>query len=116
MILMPDDEGLFVCKADDFVTGDLFEYMDHYGVEYDWLVKLDRKHSFNLYPFLKELTDLCLESDLDAMYEVIQSAVLLMINASTESLDEFIKETEVICGMEDMMKQVERFLNDNETN
>ena len=32
-----------------------------------------------------------------------------------KSFSDFIKETEVICGMEDMMKQVERFLNDNET-
>jgi hypothetical protein len=112
---MPDKDGMFVCKADNFKTGDLFEYLDHYGVEYDWMVKLNRKHSFNLYPFLRELDGLSLTGEVDEIYSLIQSAVLLLINASTDSLDEFIEETEVIVGMEDMMDQVERFLNDNES-
>jgi phosphoserine phosphatase len=114
-MLMPDNNGMFVCKADNFETGNLFEYLDHYGVEYDWMVKLNKKHSFNLYPFLGELTNLAMKKDYEQIYELIQSAVLLLINASTDSLDEFIEETEVIVGMEDMMDQVERFLNDNES-
>ena len=113
-MLMPEDNGMFICKADDFKTDNLFEYMDHFGVEYDWMVRLNPKFTLNLFSFLSEMSSLLDKGDIDAAWEHLQSAVLLLINASGEDFDEFIEEAQVIAGSADMVDQIERYLDDND--
>ena len=112
-MLMPEDDGTFVCKKDKFKTGNLFEYMDHFGVEYDWMVKLNPRYNFNLFTFLGELTGYILDKDWEEAYGLTQSVTLMMINASGEDFEEFVEEAEVITGAQDMFDQLERFLDDN---
>lgn len=112
-MLMPEDDGTFVCKKDKFRTDDIFEYMDHFGVEYDWMVKLNPRYNFNLFTFLKELTALLLIKDLDEAYLLAQSVSLMLVNASGEDFEEFVEEAEVISGTKEMFDQLERFLDDN---
>jgi hypothetical protein len=112
-MLMPEDDGTFTCKKDNFRTGNLFEYMDHFGVEYDWMVKLNPRYNFNLFTFLGELTNYILDKDWEEAYGLTQSVTLMMINASGEDFEEFVEEAEVITGAQDMFDQLERFLDDN---
>lgn len=113
-MLMPESDGFFVCKADDFKTDNLFTYMDHFGVEYDWMVRLNPKFTLNLFSFLNEMSILLDRGDIDDAWEHLQSVVLLLINASGEDFDEFIEEAQVIAGSVDMFEQIERYLDDEE--
>lgn len=111
-MLLPDGDGMFVCKKDDFKTDNLFTYMDHFGVEYDWMIRLNPKFSLNMYSFLSEMTYFISEDMLEEAWEHLQSVTLLMINASGEDFDEFIEEAQVVAGSQDMLDQIERFLDD----
>jgi hypothetical protein len=115
-MLMPQDDGTFICKKDNFKTGNIFEYMNHFGVEYDWMVKLNPRYNFNMFTFLNELNDLVLLGDMEEAYILIQSVSLMLVNASGEDFEEFVEEAEVISGTKEMFDQLERFLDDNRTN
>lgn len=114
-MLIPVD-GHFNCSEPkcDFATCDLFEFMDHCGVEYTWNVRLNKRYSFDLFQFLDVLNNLVNVGDLDAMYDHVQSATLLLINASGDELSEFIEEMIVQEEMEYVMDGIERILKENE--
>ena len=114
-MLMPDNEGMFVCKKDNFITDNLFEYMNHFGVEYDWMVRLNPKFSLNLFDFLSEMSNFIDKGMFDEAWEHLQSVVLLLINASGEDFEEFVEEAQVISSSQDMFDQIERFLDDDGT-
>lgn len=114
-MLLPEEGCFFVCKKDDFKTDNLFAYMEHFGVEYDWMIRLNPRFSLNLFTFLSEMAYLLNEDKIDEAWEHLQSVTLLMVNASGEDFDDFIEEAQVIAGTEDMFEQLERYLNDNET-
>ncbi len=113
-MLMPVD-GQFDCSEDkcDFSTCDLYEFMEHCGVEYEWGVRLNKRYTFDLFQFLEILNDLTNMGDLDAMYDHIQSATLLMINASGDELEDFIEESVVQSEMSEVMDGIERLLKEN---
>lgn len=113
-MLMPVD-GHFDCSEEscDFSTCDLFEFMEHCGVEYAWNVKLTKRYSFDLFLFLEMLNKLTDAGDLDAMYDHIQSATLLLINASGDELEEFIEESVVQSDIDEVFEGLERLLKDN---
>jgi hypothetical protein len=112
-MLMPQDDGTFICKKDNFKTGNIFEYMNHFGVEYDWMVKLNPRYNFNMFTFLNELNDLVLLGDMEEACILIQSVSLMLVNASGEDFEEFVEEAEVISGTKEMFDQLERFLDEN---
>lgn len=109
-------EGHFECSESDcdFSTCDLFDFMEHCGVEYSWNVKLNKRYSFDLFTFLDLLNQMANVGDLDALYDHIQSATLLMINASGDELEDFLEESIVQSEMSDIMDGVERLLKNNE--
>ena len=113
-MLIPED-GHFKCLEGkcDFSTCDLFEFMEHCGVEYEWGVRLNKRYTFDLYQFLSILNDLTNIGDLDAMYDHVQSATLLLINASGDELEDFIEESVVQSEMSEVMEGLERLLKDN---
>ena len=114
-MLMPED-GHFECAEDDcdFRTCDLFEFMYHCVVEFKWAVRLDKRYSFDLFEFLQILNDIIDVGDLDEAYDHIQSATLLMVNASGDDLHEFIEEAVVRSEMDNVMAGVEGLLKENE--
>jgi hypothetical protein len=114
-MLLPEQDGKFVCKADDFRTDNLFTYMDHFGVEYDWMVRLNHKFTLNLFSFLSEMAYFLNEDKIDDAWEHLQSVTLLLINASGEDFDEFIEEAQLIAGSVEMFEQIERYLDDNDS-
>jgi len=113
-MLIPVD-GHFECSESncDFVTCDLYEFMEHCGVEYEWGVRLNKRYTFDLFQFLEILNELTNMGDLDAMYDHIQSATLLMINASGDELEDFIEESVVQSEMSEVMDGIERLLKEN---
>jgi hypothetical protein len=110
---MPNDDGYFTCEHDDFKTSNLFAYMEHAGMEFDWLVRLSPKYSLNLFTLLSELTYFMNEEKYDDVWEHIQSVTLLLMNSCTDDFDKFIHEAEVISGTERMFDQIESYLDEN---
>ena len=114
-MLIPID-GEFKCSEPDcdFATCDLFDFMSHCGVEYSWNVRLNKRYSFDLYMFLDVLNELANVGELDGIYDHIQSATLLLINASGDELEDFIEESVVQSEMSEVMDGIERLLRENE--
>lgn len=113
-MLLPVD-GHFSCKDDcDFTTCDVFEFLDHCGVEFGWSVHLNERYSFDLFTFLQILNNLVNKGDLDGIYDHVQSATTLMVNASDDDLEEYIEEAVVASEMKDIISGVERLLKDND--
>ena len=52
--------------------------------------------------------------DLDSAYDHIQSATLLMVNASGDDLEEFIEESVVQTEMDGIMMGIEGILREND--
>jgi hypothetical protein len=113
-VLFPEENGTFICKKDDFATDNLFEYMEHFGIEYDWMVRLNHRFTLNLFSFLSEMAKLIDEGQINEAWDHLQSVTLLLINASGEDFDEFIEEAQVIAGSAEMVDQIERYLDDND--
>lgn len=111
---MPVD-GQFDCSEDkcDFSTCDLYEFMEHCGVEYEWGVKLNKRYTFDLFMFLNRLNELTNIGDLDGIYDHVQSATLLLINASGDELEDFVEESIVQSDMEEVLDGIERLLKEN---
>jgi hypothetical protein len=113
-MLMPLD-GHFSCKDDcDFTTCDVFEFLDHCGVEFGWSVNLNERYSFDLFTFLQILNELTNKGDLDGIYDHVQSATTLMVNASDDDLEDYIEEAVVASEMKDIINGVERLLKNND--
>jgi hypothetical protein len=113
-MLVPVD-GHFSCQDDcDFTTCNVFEFLDHCGVEFGWEVKLNKRYSFDLFTFLKILNELVDQGDLDGIFDHVQSATTLMVNASDDELEDYIEEAVVASEMKDIINGAERLLKDNE--
>ena len=112
-MLLPVD-GHFSCQDDcDFTTCNVFEFLEHCGVEFGWEVKLNKRYSFDLFTFLQILSQLVDEGDLDGIFDHVQSATTLMINASDDDLEEYIEEAVVASELKDIINGAERLLKDN---
>jgi hypothetical protein len=112
-MLVPVD-GHFSCQDDcDFTTCNVFEFLEHCGVEFGWEVKLSKRYSFDLFTFLQILSQLVDEGDLDGIFDHVQSATTLMINASDDDLEEYIEEAVVASELKDIISGAERLLKDN---
>jgi hypothetical protein len=114
-MLFPDKDGLVNCEtADcDFSTTDLFDFLDHVGVEFTWDVRVTPKYSFDLFKFLQVLSDMIDHGDLEEAYQVVQDTGFLFVNASSDELDDFIEES-VVAEEADMgIRNIERMLREN---
>lgn len=110
-MLMRDKSGVFRCEDNySFATADIFEFMDHCGIEFGWQVRLNKRFSFDLYTFLGLLNDTVNKGDLDDAWTIIQDATLMMVNTSEGDLEEFVEETVVASEMNNMMSDLERLL------
>lgn len=113
-MLLPVD-GHFSCQDDcDFTTCNVFDFLEHCGVEFGWSVKLSKRYSFDLFEFLHILNELTDKGDLDGIYDHVQSATTLMINASDDDLEDYIEEIVVAAEMKDIITGVERLLKTDE--
>ena len=112
-MLVPVD-GHFSCEDDcDFTTCNVFDFLQHCGVEFGWEVKLSERYSFDLFTFLQILSQLVDEGDLDGIFDHVQSATTLMVNASDDDLEDYIEEAVVASELKDIINGAERLLKDN---
>jgi hypothetical protein len=109
-MLIQNNKGQFVCEGDNFKTTDVFEYLDHAGVEFTWGVKLSDKTSLDMFTFLSMMNDAILIGELDEAYDMIQSAALLLINASSKEADDYVEEAVVRATSNDMIRSMEEML------
>lgn len=110
-MLVPDKNGILQC-ADDcgFRTSDVFEFLQHCNIDFEWGVRLNKRFSFDLFTFLSLINDLTNQGDLDGVWDAVQSATLMMVNVSDGDLEEFVEEIVVAGEMDDMMSDLEKLL------
>lgn len=115
-MLFPNKDGQYLCETEDctFKTVDLFEFLDHVGVEFTWDVRVTPRYRFDLFNFLQALSYMVNKGDLDQAYDVIQDTACLFINASSDELDEYIEESIVADEAHDGIKNIERMLREND--
>ena len=111
-MIIPDKDGFFHCenKGCPFETDSLFELLDHNGVEYTWGVRLSPKHSFDMFKFLDGIDHAICHGDFNELHAIVQSALMLFINASTDELDDFIMESTIISESESLVNGIEKML------
>jgi hypothetical protein len=107
--------GHFNCEDTDcdFTTCNVFDFLQHCGVEFGWEVKLNKRYSFDLFTFLQILSQLVDEGDLDGIFDHVQSATTLMVNASEDDLEDYIEEAVVASELKDIISGAERLLKDH---
>lgn len=107
--------GVFSCDNEEcsFETADVFEFLEHCGVEFGWHIFLNAKYSFDFFAFLEHLSHMVNSGDLDAIYDHVQMATLLMVNASDGELEEFIQDSIVAEEVKDGLSDIEKFLKEN---
>lgn len=107
-MLMSNDKGMFECNDCDYRSLDIFEFLEHCGLNYSWMVQLDKNYSFNLFAFLKEINHLFVyHADEDEALDLIQNTALLMVNATDGNLNKFLEEVTVKIGVEDLLDGLE---------
>jgi hypothetical protein len=114
-MLFPDKDGLVYCSTEDcdYSATDLFDFLDHVGVEFTWDVKVTPRHSFDLFAFLQVISDAVNHGDLEDAYQIIQDTGFLFVNASSDELDDYIEES-IVAEEADMgIKNIERMLREN---
>ena len=109
-MLIQNSKGQFVCEAENFKTTDVFDYLNHADIEFTWGVRLSEKTSLDMFTFLTLMNDAVLTGDLDEAYDMIQSAALLLVNASSEEADDYIEEAIVRANSKDMIRSMEEML------
>lgn len=109
-MLIQNSKNQFVCKNDNYKTTDIFDYLDHSEVEFVWGIKLSKKVSLDMFHFLSLLNDSIVQGNLDEAYDTVQSAALLLVNASSDEVDEFIEEAIVRGTTGEMIRSIEEML------
>lgn len=113
--IIPDQYGFYHCKCDSKFT-DLFEFLEHNDVRYEWGVRISNKWTFDLFEFITGINNCLRVHDLDGIYESLQSAGLTLLNSSEGKFEEFMEEAVVAGEMEDIYDGVERLLREDKEN
>lgn len=106
---MPDHGGRYKCECGD-EFGDLFDFLGHNGVQYEWGVRLTRNYNFDLFEFLSALNNHLISNNYNDAYECIQSAALTFMNAGEGLLPEFIEEVMIYSEADQMFNGLEKML------
>lgn len=113
--IMPDEQGFYVCECGEEYTN-VFDFLDHNSVTYEWGVRITKKWSFDMFEFMRNIDQALRDGDPKEIYEAVQSAALTMLNASEGKFMEFMEEATVAGEMEDIYAGVEKLLRKEEEN
>lgn len=107
--------GKFTCDNTecDYSTANVFDFLEHCGVGFEWEIYLNSRYSFDFFNFLERLTELVDQGNLDEIYDHVQRATLVMVNASDGELDYFIEDSLVADEVEEGISEIENFLKEN---
>lgn len=111
---MSNEEDIERCDC-GYETGDVFEMFEHTGVELDWRLKVTPSFSFNLFLFLKEMSQLSREGRSDEVYEHLQSLSYLLYKVSEDNRYVENKLKDLYCEneAEQLISDLERMLDNN---
>jgi hypothetical protein len=114
-MIIPTEKG-YKCQDCDFNTPDIFTFLDHCDIGFEWKVRLSNQYSLELFAILDEMAHLVDHGDLDSLYDLIQSIALALVNASEgESvLHKFINEAHTVELAADLVEGVEELLREQD--
>lgn len=109
-----NDEYEYECNNEEcrYQTDDIFDYIDHMGIDIRWVMRISPSYTMEFYAFLKELNRVLMCNDAEEGYFMVQAVTYMLFNASTnpdfeEKMNEnYIKAntTDIILGLEKMLK------------
>lgn len=111
-MLIPNERGNYDCGNDKcgFESNDIFDYLRHTGTEYKWGVRISPDTTFDMFAFIETLNHHINIGDLEEAYELIQSFSLMMVNVSEGEFEEFLKESYLLEGTDEVIRELERML------
>lgn len=112
--ILPNDDGFYVCECEQKYSN-LFAFLEHNGVEYEWGVRITKNWSFDMFEFMNSIDKYLEAGDLQSIYESVQSAALTMLNASEGKFMEFMEEATVAGEMEGIYEGIEKLLRKEES-
>jgi len=114
-ILIPSDKG-FECLDCDFVTEDIFIFLDHCDISFTWGMRLSNRYTLDLYSILNELNNRLQKGETEPAIDLIQSVTLALTNASEgeRNFHRFIHEAITSELATDMVRSIEEMLKNNE--
>ena len=107
--ILPDNEGAYACECDQKFYN-IFEFLAHNGVKYEWGVRISPKWSFDMFEFMESIDNALATGAPDEIYEIVQSAALTMVNSSEGKFMEFMEEATVAGEMESIYEGIEKLL------
>lgn len=111
--IIPDAKGNYICECQQKFQN-VFDFLAHNGVEYEWGVRISDNWSFDMFEFMLNLDFFLSKNDLQSVYEAIQTAALTMLNASEDKFMEFMEEVTVAGEMEGIYEGLEKLLRKEE--
>jgi len=113
-VLIPHEKG-FECEDCDFVTDDIFLFLEHCDISFSWAVRLSNRYTLDLFAILEEINAQIQSDHIDCALDLIQSVTLAMVNASEgeQSFHKFITEAMTMEATHEMMHGIEEMLNKN---
>lgn len=107
--LIPDHDGRYECDCGDQFR-DIFDFLGHNDVQYEWGVRLTRNYTFDVFQFLSTLNNLIMENKYQDAYECVQSTALVFMNAGEGLLADFMEEVLVHTEMHEVYNGLEKML------
>jgi hypothetical protein len=113
-VLIPHEKG-FECEDCDFVTDDIFLFLEHCDISFSWAVRLSNRYTLDLFAILEEINQTIQSGHIDCAIDLVQSVTLAMVNASEgeQSFHKFITEAMTMEAAHEMMHGIEEMLNKN---
>lgn len=113
-VLIPHEKG-FECRDCDFVSDDIFLFLEHCDIEFSWAVRLSNRYTLDLYSILEEINQQLQSDHIDCAIDLVQSVALAMVNASEgeQSFHKFITEAMTVEATHELMEGIEEMLNKN---
>lgn len=110
-VLIPSDKG-FECGDCDFITKDVFLFLEHCDISFTWGLRLSNRYSLDMFSALQEINLLLQNDHTDCALRLIQSISLALVNASEgeQSFHKFVNEAVTKEVALDMVESIEEML------
>ena len=116
-VLIPSEKG-YKCRDCDFISEDIFTFLEHCEISFTWGLRLSNRYSINLFDVLEELNSCLQLGESKIALELIQSLTLALTNASEgeQSFHKFVHESMTAEMAMEMVEDIEEMLKRNEEN
>jgi hypothetical protein len=116
-VLIPHEKG-YECADCDFVSDDIFLFLEHCDISFSWAVRLSNRYTLDLYAILEEINAQIQAGHIDCALDMVQSVTLSLVNASEgeQSFHKFITEAMTMEAAHEMMEGIEEMLHKDDKN